>query len=101
MDQPKDDPNCALALAQDGNIAFEATTASLIAGGGITGARGSFINLRTGTTGSFFSVGGGGGVDIGIAQVGGTALSLGLFNKGGASYNVSAGIATFSANGSL
>lgn len=97
----QDDPNCKLALAQDGNIAFEATTGSLIVLGGITGSLGSFVNLRTGTTGSFFSVGGGGGADIGIAEVGGTASSLALLNQGGASFNASAGIATFSANGSL
>lgn len=74
---------------------------SLIVGGGITGSRGSFINLRTGTTGRFFSIGGGGGADIGIAEVAGTASSLALLNQGGVSLNVSGGIATFSANGSL
>jgi hypothetical protein len=89
-DAPKDDPKCALALAQSGNIAFEATTGSLIVGGGITGSRGTFINLKYGTTGSFFSLGGGGGADIGIAEVAGTASSLGLLNKGGASASVSA-----------
>lgn len=98
---PKDDPKCALALAQSGNIGFEATIGSLIVGGGITGARGTFINLLTGTTGHFFSLGGGGGADIGMAEVAGVASSLGLLNKGGASFNVSAGIAAFSANGSL
>lgn len=82
-------------------IAYESTTAALIVGGGITGSRGTFINLRTGTTGSFFSLGGGGGADIGIAEVAGTASSLALMNKGGASLSASAGIATFSANGSL
>ncbi|WCM25907.1 hypothetical protein NDN01_18010 [Sphingomonas sp. QA11] len=99
--KPNDDPNCKLALTQDGDIAFEATTGSLVVLGGITGSRGSFINLRTGTTGSFFSVGAGGGADIGTAEVVGTASSLALLNQGGASFNASAGIATFSANGSL
>lgn len=99
--KPKDDPSCKLALAQDGNIAFQAKTGSLIVGGGITGSWGSFVNLRTGTTGSFFSIGGGVGADIGAAWVGGTAKSLGLFNQGGVSFNAGAGPVAYSANGSL
>jgi RHS repeat-associated protein len=98
---PIDDPKCALALAQAGEVIYEATTATLIVGGGITGSRGSFINVLTRTTGSFFTIGGGGGADIGITESVGTASSLALLNGGSASVNVSAGIATFSANGSL
>lgn len=52
------------------------------------------------TTGSFFSVGGG-GADIGVAQVAGTVSSLALLNKGGASLNVSLGPISGSLNFSL
>jgi len=83
----KNDPKCNLALSQDGQISYEATAGALIVGGGITGSRGTFINLDTGTTGSFFSVGGGVGLDIGAAQVAGKVYSLALLNKGGASIN--------------
>ncbi len=96
-----DDPDCNLALKQDGNIAFQAKTSSLIVGGGITASWGSFVNLRTGTTGSFFSIGAGGGGDIGGGWIGGTASSLALFNGGSVSFNASAGPVLFSANGSL
>ena len=97
----KDDPDCKVALSQKGNIVYEATVGTAVVVGGITGSRGSFVNVKTGTTGRFFSVGGGGGVDVGASQVIGTVDSLKLLDQGGVSINVSAGPAAFSANGSL
>ncbi|RYF21389.1 MAG: hypothetical protein EOO77_06125, partial [Oxalobacteraceae bacterium] len=47
--QPQNDPDCSLALAQQGRVSYEATAGALIVGGGITGSRGTFENLDTGT----------------------------------------------------
>lgn len=88
-------------LSEEGQIDYEATVGTFIVGGGITGSSGTFRNARTGTTGSFFSLGGGGGAELGVTQVSGTARSLALLNGGGVSLNVGVGLFSYSANASL
>jgi RHS repeat-associated protein len=97
----KDDPGCLAAKSEEGPVAFEVTAGAVIVGGGVTGSRGSFINLRTGTTGSFWSIGGGGGADIGISEGFGTYSSVANLAGGGVSGNASAGLVSFSAYASL
>ncbi|MCI4590388.1 hypothetical protein MOK15_09810 [Sphingobium sp. BYY-5] len=96
-----DDPGCAGALREEGQIDYEATVSTLIVGGGITGSFGTFRNAKTGTAGSFYSLGGGGGAELGVTQVSGTARSLALLNGGGVSLNVGVGLFSYSANASL
>jgi RHS repeat-associated protein len=98
-DMPKS--MCQRAIEQQGVAEIAFTSGTLIVGGGITGSIGTFRKLRTGTTGRFFSLGGGAGADIGASVSTGRISSVALLTGGAVSLNVTAGVGTASATASL
>lgn len=100
-DKRKDDPGCRQAMSENGTILYSGGTGTLIVGGGITGSWGTFTNQTTGTQGSYWSIGGGGGADIGGGAQLGYSRSIRLFVGGSVSGNASAFGAGGSASGSL
>ena len=87
----KDDPGCKQAMSENsGTIAYSGVTGTLIVGGGLTGNWGTFTNQETGTQGSYWSVGGGGGADIGGGAQIGYSRNIRLFVGGSASASASA-----------
>ncbi len=67
---------CEQAIEEPGTVETVTFTYTAIVGGGITGGNGTFRNTRTGTTGNFFTVGGGAGVDIGVSVTYGQVRSV-------------------------
>jgi RHS repeat-associated protein len=65
--RPVADDSCQRAAREAGEITATFFGATAIVGGGITGGWGAFENRRSGTTGTFRTLGGGGGFDIGVA----------------------------------
>jgi RHS repeat-associated protein len=96
--QRKNDPGCERAMSEGGTIVYSGGTGTLIVGGGITGSWGTFTNQNRG---SYFSIGGGGGADIGGGAQLGYARNIRLFIGGSVSGSASAFGAGGSANGSL
>ncbi|SDD72896.1 RHS repeat-associated core domain-containing protein [Sphingomonas sp. YR710] len=56
---------CAQVAQESGSVTTFGLTGTAIVGGGVTGSVGHFHNNTTGSYGEFFSLGGGGGLDIG------------------------------------
>ena len=81
---------CAVALTEPGHIKTLQLSGSAIALLGLTGALGKFWNSDTGTTGYFFSAGGGVGGDIGASFSGSDYNNLVSFN--GFNENVNVGL---------
>jgi len=67
---------CEQATEEPGTVETVTFTYTAIVGGGITGGYGTFRNTRTGTTGNFFTLGGGAGVDIGVSVTYGRVRSV-------------------------
>ena len=94
---PLASPNCNRAISEPGTISVTSVSANLIVGGGPVGAVGMWQNNRTGTTGGFFSLGGGGGADFGLSLEDQTFASLNDFQG----FGVTAQVSGASVTGSL
>ena len=87
---------CSVAVGEKGPLLVEFATVSLIVGGGPTVSFGSFLNLKTGTTGNFRSIGGGALFDVGFSVSFGVVASAKLLSGGGGAFNLSSGAVTYS-----
>ena len=97
----KSDPGCTQTKSEEGGILYSGASGSLIVGGGVTVSWGTFTNRLTGTQGSYWSIGGGAGADIGGGAQIGYARNIRLFVGGGISGNASAFGGGGSINGAL
>lgn len=86
--------DCEKIANEPGMVFAQSFNGGLIVGGGIVGSIGRFKNLRTGTKGYFWSVGGGGGFDVGGSfTMGGFYDRLSSLNGGAVTLSGSAGLA--------
>ena len=94
-DEPQEAQDAfAVALQEEGAVVTDQLNGSLIVGGGITVSWGSFENLKTGTTGSFFTLGGGAGVQ---GSLDGTSAVYGRLSQlNGGAVSLSGGLGPFS-----
>ena len=92
---------CDLALLESGSISTSQFNGSLIVLGGIVGSWGSFYNNKTGTSGNFLTLGGGGGAQAGGDFTFGYYHSITKLNGGAVSSSISAGPFTVSDNNSV
>jgi RHS repeat-associated protein len=86
----KDSP-CEQAIKESGQVDITITSASFIAVTGAYAAFGTFNNRATGTRGSFWGLGGGFGVDLGISEMVGSVNSLSGFAGNGRAVSVGVG----------
>ena len=70
------DIDCNLAMEEYGTIVFDSISFTAIVGGGVTGSFGGWTNTRNGMHGKYWSIGGGGGVDVGAGTSIGRSRSL-------------------------
>jgi RHS repeat-associated protein len=96
--QKKDDPGCKQAMQEPGNVEVGSLNFTAIVGGGVTGSWGTFRNVETGTTGNYYTLGGGAGVDVGPSMTAGTYRSAGDLSGGSANLSGTFGIFTGSAS---
>jgi len=71
-------------MEEPGTVETESVNFTAIVGGGVTASWGTFHNTKTGTTGNYFSLGGGTGVDVGPSVTGGQYRSAGDLSSGAA-----------------
>jgi hypothetical protein len=77
--QNEEQDQCALALQQPGEIEYGGNTGSLVLLAGFQGSWGTWKNIKTGTHGSYTTVGGGVGAGIGLTRDYGKVRSLADF----------------------
>jgi len=77
--QKNEQDQCARALGQGGKIEYGGNTGSLIALAGLQASWGEWQNVESGTTGEYFTIGGGVGAGLGLTRDFGTAVSLSNF----------------------
>ncbi len=77
--QKEEEDQCALALQQPGEIEYGGNTGSLVILAGFQGSWGKWKNTKTGTHGSYTTVGGGVGAGIGLTRDYGKVRSLADF----------------------
>ncbi|WP_081215284.1 RHS repeat domain-containing protein [Sphingobium yanoikuyae] len=70
------DIDCNVAMEEYGTIVFDSISFTAIVGGGVTGSFGGWTNTRNGMHGKYWSIGGGGGVDVGAGTSIGRSRSL-------------------------
>jgi hypothetical protein len=103
-DRKNRQPQCDLVANQPGRVVVDFVSASAFLGGGGTGSIGAFRNLSTGSSGFFYTVGGGLGLELGAGIQGGFYRSAADLIGYNYNINVTFGVAAsanFSTGGEL